>query len=420
MSEEQQSLSKQEERELDDAEASFMRQDAEERSKEAEAKKEGKEQEFEAADELFRKQKETQKKVETSHGPVSPGSSDPRLKEEEEKYIKQLENLGMAQEGAPDKTPSPKKEETPELEEEFGSEIEEIEEEKPKKQETAKENQRILAALGFKQYNDLGIIKYNIRVLDVKIGVTFNETNPLGYVWAYVVPEGDEDKVFLKNGELKDHPLIQKYHAIKEGREPLPEITVTGKILEKRGKALRIEIEENGELKEIFYGQGAVKKDKDGNHFIPAGFSKGGKDKDGKEHDAKMDIPRDIQLPDYLAQLKQVPTADASKKEEFQKEKGKTKPTDKSTLADVVVPKSQQTTPPPPEAIDMGTGTQIEEGPTVEELIAKYEHIRTLITESVRDNERISDREKGYAINWISDKVVDALEKGGGNHEEQA
>lgn len=418
MSEEQQSLSKQEERELDDAEASFMRQDAEERSKEAK-----KEQEFEAADEVLRKQEEQKKAKGSLDHP--PGSSDPRREE----AVQEFE------------------------EEQFGSEIEDIEEEKPKKQEEAaqatpgektsapkeeiayinappptkeeitkeiaKSNQQILAALGFKKYNDLGIIKYNIRVLNVKIGATFNETNPLGYLWAYVIPDGDEDKVFIKNGELKNHPLIQKYHAIQEGREPLPETVVTGKILEKRGKALRIEITENGELKEIFYGQGAVKKDNEGNHFIPAGFSKGGKDKDGKEHDAKMDIPRDIQLPDYLAQLKQMPTADASKKEEFQKEKGELpkKPDEltKTILQQNPIPKSTLA-----EGINMGTGTKIEEGPTVEELIAKYEHIRTLITESVRDNERIPDREKGYAINWISDKVVDALEKGGNHHEEQA
>ena len=185
----------------------------------------------------------------------------------------------------------------------------------PTKEETARENQQILAALGFKPYHDAGVTKYSIHVMNIKIGVTFNETNPLGKVWAYYIPEGDEEKKFFKNGKLAEHPLIQKYRAIQEGKEPIPENEITGKIVEKRGKAIKIEIEENGEKKEIFFGQGAVKKDNNG-HFIPAGFSKAGKDKEGKEHDAKMDIPRDIRLPDYETQLEQAPAADKTKEKD--------------------------------------------------------------------------------------------------------
>ena len=56
---------------------------------------------------------------------------------------------------------------------------------------------------------------------------------------------------------------------------------------------------------------------------------------------------------------------------------------------------------------------QPQQQPTVAEIIEKYGDIRAQVTEYVRTNERIPEREKGYAINWISDKVIDALERGG-------
>lgn len=54
---------------------------------------------------------------------------------------------------------------------------------------------------------------------------------------------------------------------------------------------------------------------------------------------------------------------------------------------------------------------------TIAELIERFGELRAMVTESVRKNERIPEREKGYAINWISDAVKDALERGG-DHEE--
>ena len=292
-----------------------------------------------------------------------------------------------------------------EFKEEFGSDM--VNAAEPPKEQTAEQNQQILKALGFKRYEDVGVVKWNIHVLDIKIGVTFNETNPLGKIWAYKIPEGDEDKEFLKNGDLKNHPLIQKYEAVKEGKEPLPEISVTGKILEKRGKAIKVEITENGETKEIFYGQGAVKKDNEGNYFIPAGFSKGGKDKEGKERDSKMNLPRDIQLPDYLAQLSQVPTADAAKEQE--EDKAEIKPTEKATLGEVIASKESE-------------GATLPEGetPTIPEIIARYLEILSLVTEAVAKEDRIKDREKGYAVKFIYYSVKEAIENGkGGDHEEQ-
>ena len=318
------------------------------------------EQEFERADEAFRKQEDHKKA--------------------EEKYPKRVENSETAQGGASDKTPSGK-------------------------EETAEGNQLILSALGLKRYEDAGVVKYNIRVMNIKIGVTFNETSPLGKLWAYKIPEGDEDKKFLKNGELAEHPLIQKYRAIQEGKEALPETSVTGKILEKRGKAIKVEITENGETKEIFYGQGAVKKNDEG-YFIPAGFSKGGKDKEGKERDAKMNLPRDIQLPDYPTQLSQVPTADVTKEQEGGK--AEVKPTEKATLAEVIAPKELEGATPPEG-----------EKPTIPELIARYLEILSLVTEAVAKEDRIKDREKGYAVKFIYYSVKGAIENGkGGDHEE--
>ena len=254
----------------------------------------------------------------------------------------------------------------------------------------AEQNQQILSALGFKRYEDSGVIKYNIRVLNVKIGVTFNETNPLGKVWAYKIPEGNEDKEFLKNGDLKQHPLIQKYHAIQGGKEPLPEISVTGKITEKRGKAIKIEFTENGETKEVFFGQGAVKKDNSG-HFIPTGFSKATKD-----HDAKMAVPRDIRLPDYETQLEQAPVADLTKEKEGE-EKGETQPTEKSTMDEVIKREPTEYT----------------------ESIAKYTGILAEVTEAIFAEDRIPSREKGYAVKFVYYSVVGAAENGkGGDHEE--
>lgn len=262
---------------------------------------------------------------------------------------------------------------------------------------TAKENQQILAALGFKRYEDVGVVKYNICVLDIKIGVTFNETNPLGKAWAYKIPEGDEEKEFLKNSDLKQHPLIQKYHAIQEGKEPMPEISVTGKITEKRGKAIKVEIEENGEKKEIFFGQGAVKKDNDG-YFIPAGFSKAVKDK----HDAKMTIPRNIRLPNYETELKKAPTEDTAElpKKPDELKKTELQPTAKTTMDEVIKREPTEYT----------------------ELITKYTNMLAEVTEAVLAENRIPNREKGYAVKFIYYSVKYAAEGNGkgDNHEGQA
>ena len=294
--------------------------------------------------------------------------------------VEEEKNIGTAQSEASEKTPSP-----------------------PEKEQTAEQNQKILAALGFKPYHDAGVTKYNIRVMNIKIGVTFNETNPFGKIWAYKIPEGDEEKDFLKNGDLKQQPLIQKYHAIQEGIEPMPETSVTGKIIEKRGKAIKILIIENGEEKEIFFGQGAVKKDGDG-YFIPGGFSKAGKNKEGKEHDAKMDLPRDIRLLDYETQLEQAPAADVTKeKDELPKKpddlaKTDLQSTEKTTMDEVIKPEESK------------------EPTEYTQLINKYTNLLAEVTEAVFAEDRIPKHEKGYGIKFVYYSVKQAIEGNGNIH----
>ena len=58
--------------------------------------------------------------------------------------------------------------------------------------------------------------------------------------------------------------------------------------------------------------------------------------------------------------------------------------------------------------------------PTVEELIFKYLDIMVKVTVAVEENKQISERQRGYTVNWVCDAVKDALNGKGGNHEGQA
>lgn len=58
--------------------------------------------------------------------------------------------------------------------------------------------------------------------------------------------------------------------------------------------------------------------------------------------------------------------------------------------------------------------------PSVPELIEKYLNVVVQVTQKVKANEGITDREKGYATNWICDAVKDEMKKGGDRSEEQA
>lgn len=55
--------------------------------------------------------------------------------------------------------------------------------------------------------------------------------------------------------------------------------------------------------------------------------------------------------------------------------------------------------------------------PAVVKLIVKYVDILAQVSEVVRNDDRIPEREKGYATNWAANAVKDAMEKEGGNQE---
>jgi hypothetical protein len=180
----------------------------------------------------------------------------------------------------------------------------------------------ILIGLGFNKYDDNdGKIKYSILENDIKIGVTFDEKNPEGNVWAIykestedyksgVTKEGKEG-AFLSPDARSQQLLLQKYYAILKGEEPIPKPVVIGKVVEKRGGSIGIEFEEEagGPRTEYYPATDAVKRDKEG-YFIAKGFSK-----EWKDRNAKMHFPRAIRLPNYEQELKGAPISEPSSQE---------------------------------------------------------------------------------------------------------
>ena len=260
--------------------------------------------------------------------------------------------------------------------------------------EEAENNQQILIALGFTpHYHDKDPegndeTNFGIRVMNTKIGVKFNPENPTGKAWAYILAE-DGKKDFIKNGDLNKLPLVQRYLNIQTGKKPIPEATVTGRIIEKRSKSVAVEIEEDGEKKEVIFGWGAVKKHEDGSHFIPLGFSKPSTD----NPDGKMYVPRNILLPELDPQPGEAPAA--------------------TTIPPpAAAGVNQPELPPPEQKLPPRTPKA-----TQAELITKYLDIVVQVTKVVKENEGISERERGYVTNWICNAVKDELEKGGSHKE---
>ena len=246
------------------------------------------------------------------------------------------------------------------------AEAEFSDEEQTEKQPGAENNMQILTALGFKRYDDDDGTNFSIRILNTKIGVKFNPENPTGKAWAYILAE-DGKKDFIKNGSLKELQLVQRYLDIQAGKKPIPEATVTGRIIEKRNKSVVLEIEEDREKKEIIFGWGAVKKHDDGSHFIPLGFSKPSKD----NPEGKMYVPRDILLPELDPQPEEAPAATTIPI-------AATPPTVKENLS----------------------------GPIDSEKVDYYINLLAEITEKVGAEERISSGERGYAISKVFDAIT--------------
>ena len=258
-------------------------------------------------------------------------------------------------------------------------------------------NQRILIALGFtphyhdkdKEGNDE--TNFGIRVMNTKIGVKFNDANPAGKVWAYVLTE-DNKKDFIKNGDLKQLPLVQRYLDILAAKKPIPETMVTGRIIERRGKGILIEIEEDREKKEIFFGLGAVKRHNDGSHFIPCGFSKPSSD----NPDGKMSVPRDILLPgmDPQAEAEEKPASrEEAEAQRIREEQGRA-----PAATTIPTPAAEAAPAQPPSA----KPTPV----TDDEKISYYVNLIGKITKKVKAEERISPGERGYAISKAFDAIT--------------
>lgn len=267
----------------------------------------------------------------------------------------------------------------------------------------AEKNQQILTALGFtphyhdkdKEGNDE--TNFGIIVINTKIGVKFNDKNPAGKVWAYTLAEGGI-KDFIKNGDLKQLPLVQRYLDIQAGKKPIPEATVTGRIIERIGKGIKIEIEEDGEKKEIFFGLGAVKRHDDGRHFIPHGFSKPSKD----NPEGKLCVPRDIFVPGMDITTANREEADAQR---IREEQGRA---------------PAPTTIPVPERKAVYEPVQPAAKQTQAELITKYVELLAAVIEAIEKEDRIPQHEKGFANKFVFYSVKQALENGksGGSQEE--
>ena len=264
--------------------------------------------------------------------------------------------------------------------------------------EEAENNMQILTALGFKRYNDDDGTNFSICTLNTKIGVKFNPENPTGKVWAYELAD-DGKKDFIKNGDLKQLPLVQRYLDTQAGKKQRPELIVIGRIVEKRSKSVLVEIEEDGKKKEIIFGWGAVKKHDDGHQYIPYGFSKPSSD----NPDGKMDVPRNILLPE----LDPPPTTESREEAEAQRIRDEQGRAPAAGINQPELPPPEQKLPP--RAIK----------PTQAELIKKYLSIAVQVTKAVKENEEVSSQERGYVTNWVCNKVLDELVNGkGGSHEE--
>ena len=266
------------------------------------------------------------------------------------------------------------------------------EEEQTEEQPEEETNMQILTALGFKRYDDDDGTNFSIRILNTKIGVKFNNKDPAGKVWAYVLTD-DNKKDFVKNGNLKELPIVQRYLDIQAGKNPIPEPTVTGRIIEKRGKGILIEIEEDGEKKEIFFGQGAVKRHDDGHHYIPYGFSKPSQD----NPDGKMCIPRDILLPD-LDDDPQPENREEAEAQRIRDEQGR-------APAATTIPTPAAKTAQPPAAAKPTVKENLTV-PTDSEKVDYYINLIGKITEKVGVEERISSGERGYAISKVFDAIT--------------
>ena len=307
----------------------------------------------------------------------------------------------------------------------------------PTKEETAKKYQNILIALGFTRYdNKEKGIACKLKAGQLLIGRTFTEQCPIGNMWVQCLSDGEHGKKgeFLKRGECKQIPQVNLFYLIRDGLRSIPGSIVTGEVVGKSEKAVQIQFDEFGldQYETQWWGFGALKKNEEGINYVPASYSK-----ETEKYTAKMQVPRDIILKDYEAELEGAPlttqTDTTKEKTELPKkpdELAKTdlQPTEKGTLAEAIIPQE-------PIHI-LGEPTEYTEA------IAKYTRILADVTEAIFAEDRIPSREKGYGVKFVyysvvgenkkyelSDTAMEGIAKAilnakvsttGGDHEEQA
>ena len=269
----------------------------------------------------------------------------------------------------------------------------------------------ILIALGFIRYdNKEKGIAYKLHVGPLQIGRTYNEKYPKGNMWVRCLKDCEYGKKgdFPTRDECKQIPQVAIFYRIRNGELPIPESVVYGTVVGKSEKAVQIQFDEFGldQFEIQWWGFRALKKNEEGMNYVPASYSK-----ETENYNAKMLVPRDIVLEYYEAELAAAPLTtqtDTTKEKDASTEK-KDAPTDNSTLANVIHK----------EPVTLTEG----EKPTVD----YYVNLIGEITEKVKAEERISEREHGYAINMVFNAITRdtrtaliAELKNGGSQEEQA
>ena len=189
------------------------------------------------------------------------------------------------------------------------AEVEDIQEfdNAPSKIEKIQEYQNILLALGFIRYdNGEKGIAYKLHVGSLQIGRTFTEKIPVGTMWAKCLIDCEHGKkgVFLKREQLKEIPQVALFYHVRDGELSIPASDVMGNIVGKSEKAIQVVFDEFEESRTEWWGLGALKKSEEGIMYVPASYSK-----QTETYAAKMQVPRDILLLDYEAELKKAPMA---------------------------------------------------------------------------------------------------------------
>lgn len=252
------------------------------------------------------------------------------------------------------------------------------------KEEKAKRYQDILIALDFTCYdNKEKGIACKLKAGQLLIGRTFTEQHPIGNMWVQCLSDGEHGKKgeFLKRDECKQISQVALFYRIRDGELSIPEPTVIGKVVGKSEKAVQIQFEEFGQRRIETWGFGALKRNEEGVTYIPASYSK-----ETEKYNPKMQVPRNIIINDYEAELEKIPLTqtDMTKEKDAQEEK-----VEKGTIADKI---------PHKEPATLAEG----EKPTVD----YYVSLIGEITEKVGAEERIPSKEQGYAINMVFNAIT--------------